>query len=141
MIQIAEQCPYTGGNAVYNARVMLRMYFDTLQFEHECEIPVIHNSKSEPDIQQIANKNSASDKINIYPNPARNNLVIEYDLSEEVSNFVISTIIGSEVVAERLSGLAGRHAIDVSTLPAGVYLYKVISDDSIISSGKLVIVK
>jgi len=63
--------------------------------------------------------------LQIYPNPVRNqlNLLIKND-QNEVLNLQIVSLHGKVVLNQTLT-LAGKHTIDVSQLPQGIYLCRV----------------
>jgi photosystem II stability/assembly factor-like uncharacterized protein len=64
--------------------------------------------------------------INIYPNPALNNLNIE---CPQIQNFNVTlfNLLGEQVMQRELKGT--KEPIDISTLPAGMYIVKVSGED------------
>ena len=81
-------------------------------------------------------------KPNIYPNPTKDILNIEFvnSLDNEGATFEIVDIIGKVVYTHTLEGKKGivKDRIDVSTLSPGVYYYRTLINSKI-ESGKLII--
>ncbi|NLN95314.1 MAG: T9SS type A sorting domain-containing protein, partial [Bacteroidales bacterium] len=75
--------------------------------------------------------------IKIYPNPARD--YIEFNIQNimfKTADLIIFDIFGRYVVNKEITTPYAR--IDVSKLPAGIYFYRLIIDEDILS-GKIVI--
>lgn len=94
-------------------------------FQWECGEQLI--TGTEP----AENKNA----INIYPNPASNQLTIEYQGA--TAEFEITDVTGSSVYLLKLSSAFTN--IDISNLSSGVYLYRLAEKDRILKTGKLLI--
>ncbi|MCH8330959.1 MAG: PKD domain-containing protein [Bacteroidetes bacterium] len=80
--------------------------------------------------------------INIYPNPAEDNILItlnqylEQDMTVELVN-----MLGDKTILEHLNkGQGGQVEIDLKNIPAGAYMLNLIGNDKVISK-KLVIEK
>jgi len=74
---------------------------------------------------------SASENLanfNVYPNPAKDELVIEGNFIELYSNcrFAIFKMDGSMVIPKNI--LDNRKTINISTLPKGMYIIEIVSD-------------
>lgn len=77
--------------------------------------------------------------IKIYPNPAQNELTVEYDfVSSGDGTFQITDITGRVVAVKNLSSQKQEEEIDVSKFSLGLYLYKVVQNNVLISAGKFV---
>ncbi|MAY83738.1 MAG: hypothetical protein CMP59_06340 [Flavobacteriales bacterium] len=75
--------------------------------------------------------------FNVYPNPANDQLNIEMDINvNENPEMMIRTIDGRTVVRERISNRFTN--IDLSSLPAGVYMIE-FRTNTAIESGKLIV--
>lgn len=67
--QIASQCPYYGGDGVNRARALAAIYrLDRYSDEEICNLALASRSS--------VNKNSALDKVSIYPNPVSDLITI-----------------------------------------------------------------
>lgn len=68
---------------------------------------------------------SAAHSLSIYPQPASNNLTINYD--GKIEHMSITDMLGKKVVA--LNGkYANRKIYDISNIPAGNYIITLIAD-------------
>ena len=87
----------------------------------------------------VEEKSSSEIKISIHPNPADNyvNIVSNTQLSGAI-RFKIYDSYG-RVVANKVINPETSSAIDVSSLPAGFYLWEIQTSDKIIRSGKLIL--
>jgi len=77
---------------------------------------------------------------NIYPNPAKNTISLNYNLNgAQKAVLEIHNILGSLVKTIDINGNSGQLNVDVSDLNNGVYFYSFIVDEKVITSKKLVI--
>jgi len=81
------------------------------------------------------------DKLNVYPNPFRNEMTMEYALTESMnSGQLIADIyntVGNRVQQFKLSDVSGK--IDFgSGLPAGIYILKISNEDVVIHTQRLI---
>jgi len=67
--------------------------------------------------------------LNIYPNPAQSTAMIAFDLKETAQvNIRLTNSLGQVISYERLGQKAfgsHNHLVDVSALPAGLYLAEI----------------
>ena len=78
--------------------------------------------------------------IIVYPNPNKGIFNIEASQAMDKSVMEIYNVLGQQVSSQPLTGLTKE--INLSTQPAGLYLYRVISESgTLIGNGKLVIQK
>ena len=76
--------------------------------------------------------------MNLMPNPADKTLMVTLPVTNSTDN--ILTLTGANGIRYiELRGLSGQQEINVSSLPDGLYLITITSDQGIIRSGKLVI--
>jgi len=88
----------------------------------------------------IENAKAKAQVSNIYPNPARNTVSLNYDLNgAQYAQLEIHNILGSLVKTVEIDKTSGLLNIDVTDLNNGVYFYSFIVDDKVITSKKLVI--
>jgi len=80
--------------------------------------------------------------IKIHPNPSNGFITISYNgLTGKKSELQITDITGRNVTMLSLMGSSGQVTEDESILENGMYFYRVISDEKIVSTGKLIISK
>jgi hypothetical protein len=72
----------------------------------------------------VALTNSSLHGVSVYPNPVKDNLVVDYDGG--VFSVVLIDLLGSEVLREEC--VQGKNVVNVSSLAPGCYLVKVESN-------------
>ncbi|MEX2485225.1 MAG: ice-binding family protein [Brumimicrobium sp.] len=82
-------------------------------------------------------ENDMSNAISVYPNPFNNEINIKVENNDnERLVLKLYNSLGVELNSSSLKN--GTNTIDMSTLSSGVYFYKVIGNNTIVKSGKLV---
>ncbi len=123
--EIAEGDNMLYGPAVYTARVMVGM----------------ENMGSTARIGHFSNqqtKNSES-KIKVYPNPTSGLIEIESSVDLENATMEIYSLLGKKVKVIRLNN---KHSsVDLSDLSQGIYIYRVVNNNSVIAVNKIIINK
>ena len=77
---------------------------------------------------------------NIFPNPAKNSVSLNYNLNGATNaRLVIRNILGSVVKSQEVSGNSGRINLNVSDLTNGVYFYSFLVNEVAVKSTKLII--
>ncbi len=94
----------------------------------DCEIPYTHNS----DMTAAQTVNQSG--FEIYPNPARHQLIVEGDGLEYINIF---NNMGEPVI--RNKGLGSRQLIDLQELPAGMYFVRLQGRNGMIGSEKIIV--
>lgn len=79
-------------------------------------------------------------KVNLYPNPNNGNFKLEYHITKE-AEFVITDITGRLVNQYALLPSQNNLLIKEEELNAGVYLYSIKMNNSIIKNDRLIIIK
>ncbi len=134
--QIAEQCPYTGGTAVFEARSIYAIYNPEVYFNDMS----ICNGKSEADAHLPSGVPSVY--FNVYPNPASGQVKLNYDLSDySIILFDIYDLTGRLVLQYSLNSGSNYTTADLSYLENGMYNYSVKADDKIIKQGKITVIQ
>jgi len=132
LITIAQECPFYDGIAVYMARTGLS----------NLGLPIISNDCERTPPKQRSTlrlSNSESKSFKLYPNPAGQSFSIEYqvDLGENIE-IELHDVLGKKVFAVRL-GEGLSHLIQLDNMQQGLYLYRLIKEDVILESGKVII--
>ncbi len=73
----------------------------------------------------------------IYPNPASNQVTVDFSLAYSLAGFQLSDMSGKTVYKTQLT--ANRQTIDISALPAGTYVYRIFNQKGLEETGKLVV--
>ncbi len=84
------------------------------------------------------NSGNTNKRVNIYPNPFNASVQLTFnDLSQgQRVEFIMYNVLGVEVIKVVL--LKQSILLNTSGLPSGIYIYKIISDNQLIQSGRLV---
>ncbi len=128
---IAYQNPATTGDAVLQAKVLLWKDVSVSDMQDK---RLIHK----PNPKQIAKQRN----YNIMPNPNNGVMQLNYSLADsETGMLKIFDLLGKEISSYKLAQGSTLLNINETQLNNGVYLYKVIVNDKMVKSDKLVIVK
>jgi hypothetical protein len=79
------------------------------------------------------------EKVNsliVSPNPFTNQILINYKDMPENSEFILFNVIGQEVLRKRISD--SKNIVETETLPPGLYIYSLFSQNKQVEQGKLV---
>ena len=84
------------------------------------------------------NEINANTTVTIYPNPFTNSTTITLDKMDNFNKVELRlyTILGEEIMSTNITSTSTT--INTSNLSSGVYFYKLIGDNQLIKSGKLV---
>ncbi len=80
---------------------------------------------------------SRADEVNVYPNPANDGFFTIDNLKKGSTIIQVYDVLGENVRTE-LSH-TDKTRIDLSSQPKGIYFYRVISENKVIGSGKLMV--
>lgn len=81
----------------------------------------------------------SKNEFNAYPNPSKDFLILELNTSKqapEAYKLELYDIIGRNVYEQNL--FEAKTIIDVSYLPQGIFIYKIVDSKNIVTTGKLV---
>jgi hypothetical protein len=76
-----------------------------------------------------------------YPNPASQNMFIDYVAGERGGRIDIYSMLGVKVQSMNLVGEKGRAQLNVSGLPAGMYLYRLVVNGQDVQTKRFNVVK
>ncbi len=154
--ELAKQCPYIGGTAVYKARALYAMYAPANMFDDIAICNAIgvyktgNNGKGKFDdenkyLRSLKPKENTLGKYAehaflLYPNPASTTVTIAYELNKnEKGNVIICDILGREQMKIDLWPDNNKVSINVSLLRQGIYMYKYLVNNRQQVTGKLLI--
>lgn len=143
-------CPYTGGNAVFRARVLHGMkhfgiHYDDLEICNEQGVYKGGTSKLQEQLNQLTNYNPSyqstlndinEDLVYVYPNPATNFITVSCSNSKSIT---IYDVTGKTIFVKELDSKVNKAKMDISIIPSGLYLYKVLNQNNETFNGKLII--
>ena len=145
---LGNTCSYLGCDSIATipltendilANIELENQFpDTVSYSD----PIIKIVKDSIDMSNGILSNSENHFLNLYPNPAKNRLSINYRLPPYVGDQALLVFYNTEgkmVRVENLSAYSNEYLINLHHWAKGVYLYKVHLYDQILFEGKLVV--
>lgn len=156
IVEMAAQCPYIGGTAVYKARALLATYMPSQLFDDIkiCNnIGVYKNSNNntgESSLLSLESDYLKSIKPNfenailkendllLFPNPTANQLNIRYKYASD-SKLQIVNILGTTVKEIELPAHNTHISVLVQDLFPGIYTYRQVENKNILHTGKLII--
>lgn len=154
---LAVQCPYVAGGAVYKARslnisMQPALMYDDMKIcnsagvykqsgngnqgttNYESETKFLQNLRFN---ENTAEKPAESD-IAVFPVPATSYVDIEYAVGEDAF-FILYNSLGEKVIAEKLDKAINLHRITLNNLSNGVYHYEIQFASKQKSVGKITI--
>lgn len=144
LMDIANQCPLTGGNAVYEARSILAYTGEILEFNDSllCDSTILAEERGALPPTPQFHSGEEGYRFSAVPNPANDYLNIRYTAPQDATNLTVQLFnaTGRAVAEERLAGTEGAQQIDLSRLSAGLYYLRFISNGKLISTQKIVII-
>jgi Secretion system C-terminal sorting domain len=81
-------------------------------------------SRSGAPTNSVANTTSVDNTVNLYPNPAINEVNIVYNAGADVKNIAVYNIIGKMMAVYKVSDPDGAN-INIENMPAGIYLARI----------------
>ncbi len=132
---------------ISNEHLLMTKQMDQIEFLNAVSLCIQPNRNIVRSMSFISNDETEEEEdkysISVYPNPASNQLFLEYDLSEvSEARFIIYDIAGKVLYQNTLKGGKRVEEIAGLNLANGVYMYRIVSsDDSILKQSKLTIIK
>ncbi len=137
---IAEQCPLTGGNAVYRARTLLSLIEDEVLFyEDSCNVASASRIASPYTSSEPA---AVQTNFELYPNPNNGVMTLNYVVEEgQTASFALFDMTGRAVTQFRLPSTQQTLTLDQTALSAGMYYYAYYVNGALMKSEKVIISK
>jgi hypothetical protein len=82
------------------------------------------------------NESSEAKSISIYPSPSNSILSISISDLNKPFNISLFNLLGQEMYSSTISETETTH--DISSLPSGIYTWRIVSDNTIVKTGKIV---
>ncbi len=139
VLEIAQQCPYAGGKAVYRARSLYRFIDETIEYDDDstCLVFGIYRRGSNQPSSEIETGN-----ILLIPNPANNLVTVVYQSASEGScDLYVTDITGNVIKQIDIPCDKTRFEFSVEDIKNGLYLVDVRNEGQSIGRSKLAIIK
>ena len=137
---IALECPYEAGPAVYEARNLLMRYTGK-SYYNSCEgyTSTVASAKTSKRIKfNDEDETKVEESISIYPNPVKDELNINIQLQEdEVAEWTLQNIKGQLIQSGSLK--SKNNPIDLSHLSQGIYFIQIKMNNQLIKTDKLIV--
>jgi hypothetical protein len=129
LLAIALQHPAQGGEAVYTARVMLRLMVDDATGTYSSYRVATVTETTTPVVE-------------VFPNPANTQLTVSgHYLETDVVVFSLYDVTGRVLLTETLKTGNGTLTLDVSAVQPGAYLYQITVNGNEVATNKLVVAR
>jgi|GEM_PF-3011889 len=135
---LANECPYESGYAVYQARNILGQ-LGFYGFINECENVQMDSSQFHSRRKKVLAPSDEHRNIKLYPNPASEIIVLEWQIEGENASICFYDMLGKEVKCNQLNNEVNKQLLDVSALTNGVFMYQLKRNGTIVKTGKIVI--
>ncbi len=121
-----------------NARAILLLVYNE---RYDEEIPQMNSARIASNNENNIDLINSETGFSIYPNPASENIELNYSLSDKENGILeIFSIIGNKIISYVLPSDKAQVNISVKTLDNGIYMYRFIVDGESIEEGKLIII-
>ncbi|MCF8296807.1 MAG: T9SS type A sorting domain-containing protein, partial [Saprospiraceae bacterium] len=143
---LAQKCPFEYGPSVYSAREVLRQLGDTTYWLNICEYndttSNLEYSYYNGDGKNPNNQEQEELEIQLFPNPAKNQLTFICTIPEEQSGELkIYDVTGGFIAKYNLNEGNNKLLINTEKYNAGIYFYYVKINGAIKANDKIVIIK
>lgn len=136
-IDVANQCPSSGGPAVFIARAALEEKYDTLYYDDRGNCAALGYYRQQIKINEKLNVND----IVVIPNPTRSQTkVVLIDNNDLIENVELINHLGLHISSKGKIN-SKFYNIDVSNLSNGIYVVKVKTVNNQIHNSKLIVLK
>jgi hypothetical protein len=125
---LANQCPFSAGYAVYNARAILKSINLNAEFNNVCET-VTRQFDQDKEEKPLF--------VSLYPNPASNSFTIR--TASQVGVLKIYNALGELIINRSIN--TSESVISLEGISDGIYNYQFTGIHNHIHTGKLVIIK
>ncbi|MFN6390361.1 MAG: T9SS type A sorting domain-containing protein [Bacteroidota bacterium] len=136
VLDIALQCPITGGNAVFDAIALLNTFYSEIHFNviENCLNNGLRLENDEFKIIELSDV-TAKPEIQLYPNPTEGYFSIDNKTKNSVI-FKLFDVIGRVIQVVEIDPLSSISINCLDHYPNGVYAYQIIGDT--VTNGLLV---
>ena len=131
---LAGACPFTYGSAVYKARALYDLVYNDLRiFTYTCDTPVADTSGGGERKGRSTGNSIVSDdqgqEYTLFPNPNKGKFILQQSINDNKPvNLELINSFGQSIYKTDASFLNQKTNIDLSPMPTGVYLLKLIDN-------------
>lgn len=137
---IASQCPFAGGEAVYQARTMIGLSGDQLMYDDQNNCALGFYKTDEEEKLPSANPLEGLQLLNIYPNPATDKVRIEYLLSQDgILTIELHDMLGRIISSQTANSRSNEAIVEVGHIANGLYHLLFTIDGKKVGSEKITV--
>jgi hypothetical protein len=140
ILNLAQQCPYSGGKAVYVARTFVSLFDDEVSYDDKTTCEVLGFLRT----QNLTENHNVNSNFQIQPNPAFSFIDIIFDTQYAPTIKLKLTILdnkGSVVLYAEHNSSNTLFRVDTSKLNSGVYAVQLQGADLHYKTQKLILLK
>lgn len=140
LTNITDQCPASGGNAVFKARSLLALATET-------ELGYDDDANCGPSLLIGGNPGAvsmepSSSNVQMYPNPGKDLLTLKWqDILGTEGQASLKDLTGRTVMVQAVDLEAGSIVLDLTRLQAGIYICEIQVDNKPVFAEKYVLIK
>ena len=141
---IAIQCPIAGGNAVWKARGLYSLIDDDMIYDDfiTCLNAGVILREAATTTNTASEKNNTRYSTSISPNPTQDKATLKYNFpTNSNGTLVLVDSYGKEIYRTALESNSKEFTFSTLNINPSIYFYKVYSNDQLIGSGKLSIIR
>jgi|GEM_PF-2194701 len=137
-LAIAHQCPYSGGNAVYQARAFVETYYSQTEDYDDVGICLQQGIYKQGETKKTITPHD----FTLHPNPASNQIVIDIKGNiDGICRIEIINNVGEVVLAQSYNCEQKSHTLDISNLTDGMYQVRVAFNNEYRFISKLAVIR
>ena len=116
---------------------------DTLSYKENYLLPTVGNKTGIVKRKRPDNKVFESNKLKVYPNPAKDYVIVEYQLAGDADKAVIKVIDNNGFIRQTIEpqNNHGFTVIDTRSLETGTYICHVSANDELVGVAKFIIIR
>lgn len=139
LLAIAQQCPFAGGPAVYQARAMLELVDATVMYDDDA---VCLQSGIYRIMQEDVSEAPELLDFKLIPNPAAQQVSVDLNyINEEPVNFEIRNVLGGLIKEFVIDKGLKSIVFSVNNFQQGIYFVRVRKDGVTLNAKRLIIIK
>ncbi len=137
--QIAQECPLSGGNAVFTARAILQQeYTDSVRYWSDYASCIAAGFDVRSTLTQNTQQLDIIDSnLSVYPNPSKNTIFISHKLNKDKCWYVVLYNMAGQVQLQSNYCTQGS-GINIKHLVAGSYVLKLFENGLLVHQEKIV---
>ena len=138
LLEIAQQCPPCGGDAVYRARSLYALIDKSANFNGIGCSGLDSRSSNKPYEKEVE---KGQKEIRFSPNPASGEVMLSMPASGQEIELMVYSITGKLVLKNTLPAKTNQYRINTSILESGAYFFSLYELGKKIHTGQIIIIK